>query len=242
PIPPYGKRKGWVPKTASDFGDGGAYPEIHVAQYPLGMGRKRGKKSNALAKQVDSEGNVKYDAIAQHGRRENEIVQSQFKELIPLRQRSDFNEEDAIPERPDQETVRETTERTKKALEKLAGGKVKGGPAKGAGGKSEPSYVRYTPSQQGAGFNSGASQRIVRVSEMPVDPFEPPKFKHRRGAEAAPEKPAPVMHSPPRKLTAEEQKEWVIPPCVSNWKNIHGFTVSLDKRLATEGRGLEQLE
>ena len=33
--PPYGKRKGWIPRTVEDFGDGGAFPEIHVAQYPL---------------------------------------------------------------------------------------------------------------------------------------------------------------------------------------------------------------
>lgn len=35
--PPYGKRKGWVPRNDADFGDGGAFPEIQVAQYPLGM-------------------------------------------------------------------------------------------------------------------------------------------------------------------------------------------------------------
>lgn len=34
--PPYGQRKGWVPRTEADFGDGGAFPEITVAQYPLG--------------------------------------------------------------------------------------------------------------------------------------------------------------------------------------------------------------
>lgn len=34
--PPYGQRKGWIPRTESDFGDGGAFPEIAVAQYPLG--------------------------------------------------------------------------------------------------------------------------------------------------------------------------------------------------------------
>ena len=32
--PPYGKRKGWIPRTTEDFGDGGAFPEIHVAQVP----------------------------------------------------------------------------------------------------------------------------------------------------------------------------------------------------------------
>ncbi|KAI8324224.1 hypothetical protein GQ54DRAFT_74655 [Martensiomyces pterosporus] len=244
-VPPYGKRKGWVPKTAEDFGDGGAYPEIHVAQYPLGMGRKRAKKGNALAKQMDAEGNVRYDAIAKHGRRENEVVQTQFRDLIPLKQRRDFDDnEEAIPERPDEETVRETAQRTKQALEKLVGARINAGSTKSAKGanKSEPTYVRYTPNQQGAGFNSGASQRIVRVSEMPVDPFEPPKVKHQKMTRAPPSPPAPVMHSPPRKLTAEEQKEWNIPPCVSNWRNIHGFTVSLDKRLATDGRGMEQLE
>ena len=31
--PPYGKRAGFVPKSEIDFGDGGAFPEIHVYQY-----------------------------------------------------------------------------------------------------------------------------------------------------------------------------------------------------------------
>lgn len=39
-------------------------------------------------------------------------------------------------------------------------------------------------------------------------------------------------------MTAKEQKEWVIPPCVSNWKNKKGFAIALDKRLAADGRGL----
>jgi hypothetical protein len=37
--PPYGQRSGWKPRTQEDFGSGGAFPEIHVAQYPLDMGR-----------------------------------------------------------------------------------------------------------------------------------------------------------------------------------------------------------
>ncbi|KAJ1873189.1 mRNA splicing protein, partial [Coemansia sp. S17] len=80
-IPEYGQRLGWVPKTAGDFGDGGAYPEIHVLQYPLGMGKKRAAKGNALSKQVDSDGNTSYSALANFGRRENETVHSQFKDL-----------------------------------------------------------------------------------------------------------------------------------------------------------------
>ncbi|KAJ1836743.1 mRNA splicing protein [Coemansia sp. RSA 2711] len=238
-IPAYGQRSGWVPKTSDDFGDGGAYPEIAMLQYPLGMGRKRSKKGNALAKQVDGNGNVSYDALVRHGRRPNEVVHSQFKDMIPLRQRADFDDnQEAIPERPDAETVRETTERTKQALEKALG---KHTGAKVAKPDREPTYIRYTPNQQGPGFNSGAAQRIVRVSDMPVDPMEPPKIRHQKKARKPASPPAPVMHSPPRKLTAEEQKEWSVPPCVSNWKNIHGFTVSLDKRLAADGRGIEEL-
>lgn len=34
--PPYGHRKGYVPRIQEDFGDGGAFPEIFSAQYPLG--------------------------------------------------------------------------------------------------------------------------------------------------------------------------------------------------------------
>lgn len=49
------------------------------------------------------------------------------------------------------------------------------------------------------------------------------------------------MHSPPRKLTAEDQEAWKIPPPVSNWKNPKGYTVPLDKRLAADGRGLQDV-
>lgn len=38
--PPYGQRSGWIPRTLDDFGDGGAFPEISIAQYPLEMGKK----------------------------------------------------------------------------------------------------------------------------------------------------------------------------------------------------------
>jgi len=39
--PAYGQRKGWVPRGLEDYGDGGAFPEIHVVQYPLNMGKKK---------------------------------------------------------------------------------------------------------------------------------------------------------------------------------------------------------
>eukprot|EP00889_Picochlorum_renovo_P008552 jgi/Picre1/35582/NNA_003043.t1 len=43
--PPYGARKGFIPRRLADFDQGGAYPEIHVAQYPLEMGRPDKKRA-----------------------------------------------------------------------------------------------------------------------------------------------------------------------------------------------------
>lgn len=57
-----------------------------------------------------------------------------------------------------------------------------------------------------------------------------------------PSPPAPVLHSPTRKVTVKEQQEWKIPPCISNWKNAKGYTIPLDKRLAADGRGLQQVK
>ncbi|XP_029678413.1 SNW domain-containing protein 1-like [Formica exsecta] len=41
--PPYAQRRGWVPHNPEDFGDGGEFPEIHVAQYLLENKRIRMK-------------------------------------------------------------------------------------------------------------------------------------------------------------------------------------------------------
>jgi len=32
-----------------------------------------------------------------------------------------------------------------------------------------------------------------------------------------------------------------VPPCISNWKNTKGYTIPLDKRLAADGRGLQEV-
>lgn len=239
--PPYGKRSGWRPRSAEDFGNGGAFPEIPVAQYPLDMGRKgTASTSNALAVQVDAEGKVKYDAIARQGHSENRIIHSSFKDLIPLRQRADMG--DLSLERPSQEDVAAATEKTKAALEKLVSGAVAAQKPKNVKGlnRAEPTYVRYTPANQ-MGDTSRKNDRIMKIVERQQDPMEPPKFKHKKIPRGPPSPPPPVMHSPPRKLTAEDQEAWKIPPPVSNWKNPKGYTVPLDKRLAADGRGLQDV-
>ncbi|KAK5191860.1 mRNA splicing protein [Exophiala xenobiotica] len=239
--PPYGQRSGWRPRSAEDFGDGGAFPEIAVAQYPLDMGRKgTASTSNALAIRVDGEGKVKYDAIARQGHNENRIIHSSFKDLIPLRQRADAG--DLSLDRPSQEEVEATAEKTKLALEKLVSGAVAAQKPKNVRGvnREEPTYVRYTPANQ-MGDNSKKNDRIFKIVKRQEDPMEPPKFKHKKIPRGPPSPPPPVMHSPPRKLTAEDQEAWKIPPPISNWKNPKGYTVPLDKRLAADGRGLQDV-
>ncbi|XP_074852803.1 SNW domain-containing protein 1 [Carettochelys insculpta] len=235
--PPYGYRKGWIPRMLEDFGDGGAFPEIHVAQYPLDMGRKK-KMSNALAVQVDAEGKIKYDAIARQGQSKDKVIYSKYTDLVP---KEIMNMDDPDLQRPDEEAVKELTEKTRAALEKSVSQKVAAAmPVRAADKLAPAQYIRYTPSQQGVAFNSGAKQRVIRMVEMQKDPMEPPRFKiNKKIPRGPPSPPAPVMHSPSRKMTVKEQQEWKIPPCISNWKNAKGYTIPLDKRLAADGRGLQ---
>ncbi|KAG0031854.1 mRNA splicing protein [Podila clonocystis] len=244
-IPPYGKRAGFKPKKPEDFGDGGAFPEIHIAQYPLDMGRKKKaatKAGSTIALQVDAQGNVAYDAIAKRGHSSKQIVQAQFKDLVPLNERADIGE--ISLSRPTEEEVQETADRTRAALEKISKSKITAALPKNVVSNNKPgapTYIRYTPANQSHSAE-GVNQRVIRMVEMPVDPMEPPKHHHKKVPRGPPSPPPPVLHSPPRKVTAKEQADWVIPPCISNWKNAKGYTIPLDKRLAADGRGLQDIQ
>ncbi|PIK61443.1 putative SNW domain-containing protein 1 isoform X2, partial [Apostichopus japonicus] len=223
--PPYGHRRGWIPRLVTDFGDGGAFPEIHVAQFPLDMGRQKEKTSNALAKTVDAEGKVQYDAIARQGHGKDKIIHSKPQDLVakPI-----TDEDDPDIQRPDEEVVEETTEKTREALQKLVNSKISAAmPVRHAEKTGPAQYIRYTPSQQGIAFNSGAKQRVIRMVDVQKDPMEPPRFNY-------------LMYTfVLLQVTVKEQQEWKIPPCISNWKNQKGYTIPLDKRLAADGRGLQ---
>lgn len=204
------------------------------------MGRKSPSTSNALAVQVDAEGKVKYDAIARQGHCDKRIVHASFRDLIPLRQRADVGE--ISLDRPSEEDVAAQTEKTKAALAALVTGAVAAQKPKKVQGntRNNPTYVRYTPANQ-MGDTARKNDRILKIVERQQDPMEPPKFKHKKIPRGPSSPPPPVMHSPPRKLTAEDQEAWKIPPPVSNWKNPKGYTVPLDKRLAADGRGLQDV-
>lgn len=229
-IPPYGRRQGWVPKSQEDFGDGGAYPEIHVPQFPLGMeGRKSGKtKSNQMALSISAEGQIAFESVlGGQG--------SRARDAIPLAQREGKLEFEA----PGEEEEDKAESRTKKALQRILEEKTRSLPGVGDQDKKDANgqFVRYTPT---TGETAGMT-RVVQIVQRQVDPLEPAKHSLKK---REPEKPATgtmstVLHSPTRKPTKEELDEWKLPPAISNYVNPRGYTIPLDKRLAADGRGLQ---
>jgi len=236
--PPYGSRvsSGFVPRGPEDFGDGGAYPEIHVAQYPQGLGKKENAKNDRqVALQVGGDGKVRYDAIVKQGNNASKTVFSRYEDMVE----KDLDVDELA--RPSAAEVEKNIDKTKDALQLLLTGKVANGLASQALKRpnQDPTYIKYTPSNANGNHAGGAKHRVIRMVEVQQDPFEPPKFLRKKVPAGPPSPPVPVMHSPPRKITHADQMKWKIPPCVSNWKNSKGYTRPLDKLLAADGRGLQ---
>eukprot|EP01080_Neovahlkampfia_damariscottae_P011255 gene11255-4074_t len=227
-VPSYLHRKNFIPKTNKDFGDGGSFPEIHVTQFPLGMGRKESKESSdALVLQMDEEGNESYDQII----RQSDGKKIKFTKFTDLIEKTEQN-----LEKPDDKVLEETTEKTKNALEEIVHGKLisKKKDQKTMLGNSKETFMKFTDDKN--------KTKIIKMVELPVDPLEPPKFRNKKLPPRPPSPPTTVMHSPPKKLTKEDMEMWKIPPPISNWKNPKGYTIPLDKRLAADGRGLQETQ
>jgi SNW domain-containing protein 1 len=107
----------WNPKK--DFADGGAFPEIHVAQFPLGMGKSKSGPQNqgTLALQTDETGQVRYDVVlhqeSQQGTSGGKVVYAKHSDLAPM----DVPNEGFA--KPSDEELQETTDKTKEALSKI---------------------------------------------------------------------------------------------------------------------------
>eukprot|EP01041_Mallomonas_annulata_P011667 gene11667-24437_t len=237
-VPPYLSRNNFIPFSNDDFGDGGAFPEIHVVQYPLDMGRPGSKSSAVVAVDLDEKGQVRFDAIVKQGVNKDKLIKTSLEDM------KGSEGVETLLTMPEVDEEQETAERTRKALEALLDGKImkaKPSTVLTSAGAEEPTYIRYTPNPNAPGFNPAAKQRVIRMVEAQIDPMEPPKHKYKKTVRGPPSPPVPVLHSPPRKLTVKDQQEWKIPPCVSNWKNARGYTIPLDKRLAADGRGLQEV-
>jgi len=234
PAYPHRASGGFVPRDPEDFGDGGAYPEIHVAQYPLGLGKK-GKNNdpgNQVALRVGGDGKVDYGSIAKQGKNRDMVVFTRHEDMVE-KEEVDF-------EKPTDEDETKNVEKTKAALDALLNGRVeRSRPSQAiARPNKDPTFIKYTPSQGNINQNSGANHRIIRMVEVQQDPLEPPKFMRKKIPGQADEAPVPVLHSPPRKASRADMEAWKIPPCMSNWKNSKGYTRPLDKLVAADGRGI----
>jgi SNW domain-containing protein 1 len=250
-LPPE-QRKGkklFCPRSLQDFDDGGAFPEIHVAQYPRHMGNPHLKKKASSASkaivnvEIDEKGEVSYDAIVKSGTNSDKKVYSRLEDM----QAREAKEEDiTLPSADDEQA---TAQRTQAALEKLLADKTAlNKPSGSAMVNAETSknieektqFIKYTPRPDAPGYNPAAAQRVIQLVPAQVDPMMPPKHKHVKAPRGPAEDPVPVLHAPPQKLTKEEREQWNIPACISNWKNSRGYTIPLDKRLAADGRGLRE--
>eukprot|EP01086_Lenisia_limosa_P009181 TRINITY_DN32419_c0_g1_i1.p1 TRINITY_DN32419_c0_g1~~TRINITY_DN32419_c0_g1_i1.p1 ORF type:complete len:485 (-),score=154.17 TRINITY_DN32419_c0_g1_i1:42-1304(-) len=201
------------------------------------MGDRKDSKSS-IAINVDADGEINRELIVTRGgqKRDNQTIFVSSKALVEHR----ASKNELI--RPDEEETNKDLDDTRDILTRLVNNKVAStqaiATAKKTAEKKPATLINYTPSVNTTGYTEGASRRLVKMKTMGVDPLEPPKFRHSKAPSMPPEAPAPVLHSPTRKMTKEEKAAWVIPPSISNWKNSKGYTIPLDKRMAADGRGL----
>jgi len=247
------KKRLFVPRSLKDFDDGGAFPEIHVAQYPRQMGNPHLKHkkvgggastSRAIVNvEVDKNGEISYDAIIKGGTNSDKTVYSRYEHL----RGGEAKAEDVAL--PSAEEEVETANRTQLALQKLLADKtalnkpsgsaiVNANTSKNIEEKTQ--FIKYTPRPDAPGYNPAAAKRVIQMVPAQVDPMMPPKHQHKKAPRGPAEDPVPVLHAPPQKLTKEERDQWNVPACISNWKNTRGYTIPLDKRLAADGRGLRE--
>lgn len=270
----------FVPRSLGDFDDGGAFPEIHVAQYPRHMGnphlakRRAGGAANgggagggggegtaphaaaanasapsgrvsastALVNvQIDSTGDISYDAIVTGGTNADKKVYARHSDL---RGHTPTQDDVALPT-DDEE--RATAQRTMAALGVITSkntemakptGSAMVRAATSRNMEAKTQFIKYTPREDAPGYNPAAKQRVIQMVPAQLDPMQPPKHQHRKAPRGPADDPVPVLHAPPEKLSKEEQEAWNVPACISNWKNTRGYTIPLDKRLAADGRGV----
>jgi SNW domain-containing protein 1 len=263
-------QKLFVPRSLQDFDDGGAFPEIHIAQYPRHMGNPHLKKkptsaasgtgskgggggsanlgaqttSRAIVNvEIDKDGDVSYDAIVKGGTNADKKVYSRHEDL----RGGPANPQDiALPTEEEEQAELARTQAafsamvTKSTALDKASGSAMANAATSQNMEEKTQFIKYTPRPDAPGYNPAAAQRVIQMVPKQVDPMMPPKHKHIKAPAGPAEDPVPVLHAPPTKLSKEEREQWNIPACISNWKNARGYTIPLDKRLAADGRGLRE--
>ncbi|EUD66726.1 SNW protein 1 [Plasmodium inui San Antonio 1] len=238
-----------------DFQGGGAYPEIHVNQYPNDMGlpeggggggERKSTKGNVVLKYLDENNNVKYDNLINEDVliynqqietvEPNEKIQKLRKKKI-LSDAKDKEEKfnELAVYKPNEEEEKEIIDNTRKNIEQVINDKSN----KSIANKKEDKFFRYIPQNK---LNQNLDERIIKVVHKTVDPLDVSKFKHKKLPNVKNSPDYPLLRSPTRKINKEEEDNWKIPPCVSNWKNNKGYNIPLDKRIQSDNKKLNQVE
>ncbi|KYO03618.1 putative pre-mRNA-processing protein 45 [Plasmodium gaboni] len=227
-----------------DFQGGGAYPEIHMNQYPNNIGLKSDNKNNIVLKYLDENNNVKYDNLINEQIHiyNNEIDKIEPNERInKLRKKKIISDTKDREEKynepiykPDNDEENEIIENTKRNIENILNEKLN----KSIVNKKEEKYYRYIPQNK---LNNNLEERIIKVVEKETDPLDVSKFKHKKLPNIKNSPDYPILRSPTRKLNKEEESDWKIPPCVSNWKNNKGYNIPLDKRIQSDNKKLNHV-
>merc|ERR1719215_734227 len=253
------KFKPFIPRKVEDFDDGGAFPEIPVAQYPRHMGNPHKTNvtsstsgtvsvSNKLINvQIDeSTGKVNYDAVVTGGTNSGKKVYTKHNDIVPLIKNGEMPSADAIA-LPSEEEAKVTADKTQAALQALISNQIESAKPTGSAImqantskdiEKKTQFIHYEADPNAPGYNPQCKTRVIQMVEAQIDPMMPPKFKHKKVPRGPADDPVPVLHTKPAKLSKEEREAWKVPACISNWKNTRGYTIPLDKRLAADGRNL----
>jgi SNW domain-containing protein 1 len=185
-LTPEQRKKLFLPRSLADFDDGGAFPEIHIAQYPRHMGnphlnRKVGtvrgtqQSSSAIVNvEIDKDGEISYDSLVKSGTNADKKVYTKLDDMIggPV-------DPDAIA-LPTSEEQQAATERTALALQSLlASHTALSKPSGSAMVNAETSknieaktqFIKYTPRKDAPGYNPAAAQRVIQMVPAQVDPM-----------------------------------------------------------------------
>ena len=140
---------------------------------------------------------------------------------------------------------------TKKALEKLSNHRIKTYQSfktnnlnldSNKGNQLCYKYINYQFDSPNNVNNSSKNSHLIKLVALPVDPLSNIKYRHHKIplSNTNEKNFVPVLQSPSKPLSLEEQKKWKIPPCVNMSNNPKGLVIPLDIRLANDGRNLRE--
>jgi SNW domain-containing protein 1 len=79
----YGNRNDFVPCTTFHFGDGGAFPEIHVPQYPVGGGQTTSTPGHVATVTSTTIGDADFDVAITVGTTTTKVIQTKHDDVLP---------------------------------------------------------------------------------------------------------------------------------------------------------------